>query len=119
VACREEGIRIVAEAPIAQTAQDIGEAVRRLHDAKASAIVHCGFGFGIVYINPALEALGWDPPRFTGTAWQNAWLNPVMWNAFLGWTGLDQYDEATRSASGSSTSTRPHTGGARSTACLW
>jgi branched-chain amino acid transport system substrate-binding protein len=94
VACREEGIRIVAEAAIAQTAQDIGEAVRRLHDAKASAIVHCGFGFGIVYINPALEALGWDPPRFTGTAWQNAWLNPVMRNAFLGWTGLDQYEAA-------------------------
>ena len=93
VACREAGIRIVAEAAIAQTAQDIGEAVRRLHEAKASAIVHCGFGFGIVFINPALEALGWDPPRFTGTAWQNAWINPVMWNAFLGWTGLDQYDE--------------------------
>jgi branched-chain amino acid transport system substrate-binding protein len=92
-ACREEGIRIVAEAAIAQTAQDIGEAVRRLHEAKASAIVHCGFGFGIVFINPALEALGWDPPRFTGTAWQNAWINPMMWNAFLGWTGLDQYDE--------------------------
>jgi branched-chain amino acid transport system substrate-binding protein len=92
-ACREEGIRIVAEAAIAQTAQDIGEAVRRLQEAKASAIVHCGFGFGIVYINPALDALGWDPPRFTGTAWQNAWINPVMWNAFLGWTGLDQYDE--------------------------
>jgi branched-chain amino acid transport system substrate-binding protein len=93
LACREEGIRIVAEAAIAQTAQDVGEAVRRLHEAKASAIVHCGFGFGIVYVNPALEALGWDPPRFTGTAWQNAWINPVMWNALLGWTGLDQYDE--------------------------
>jgi branched-chain amino acid transport system substrate-binding protein len=93
VACREVGIRIVAEAAIAQTAQDIGEAVRRLHEAKASAIVHCGFGFGIVFINPALEARGWDPPRFTGTAWQNAWVNPVMWNAFMGWTGLDQYDE--------------------------
>jgi len=93
MACREQGIRIVAEAAIAQTAQDVGEAVGRLHEAKASAIVHCGFGFGIVFINPALEALGWDPPRFTGTAWQNAWINPVMWNAFLGWTGLDQYDE--------------------------
>jgi branched-chain amino acid transport system substrate-binding protein len=92
-ACREEGIRIVAEAAIAQTAQDVGEAVRRLHEAKARAIVHCGFGFGIVYVNPALKALGWDPARFTGTAWQNAWINPVMWNAFLGWTGLDQYDE--------------------------
>ena len=92
-ACRRKGIRIVAEASIAQTAQDINEAVRTLYEAKAQAIVHCGFGFGIVFINPALEALNWDPPRFTSTAFQNAWVNPVMWRAFTGWTGIDQYDE--------------------------
>jgi branched-chain amino acid transport system substrate-binding protein len=92
-AARRKGIRIVAEAPIAQTAQDINEAVRALYEAKAQAVVHCGFGFGIVFVNPALEALGWDPPRFTCTAFQNAWINPVLWNAFLGWTGVDQYDE--------------------------
>ena len=55
--------------------------------------MHCGFGFGIVFINPALAALDWDPPRFCGTAFQNAWLNPIMWNAFMGWVGVDQYDE--------------------------
>jgi branched-chain amino acid transport system substrate-binding protein len=92
-ACRHRGIRIVAEASIAQTAQDVTEAVRAVYDAKPSAIVHCGFGFGIVFINPALEALDWDPPRFTSTAFQNAWINPIMWNAFMGWTGVDQYDE--------------------------
>jgi branched-chain amino acid transport system substrate-binding protein len=48
------------------------------------AIVHCGFGFGAVHVNPALRALGWDPPRFMGTAFQNAWINPRMWNALLG-----------------------------------
>lgn len=63
-ACRRKGIRIVAEASIAQTAGDVSGAVQALHDAKAQAIVHCGFGFGIVFVNPALEALGWDPPRF-------------------------------------------------------
>jgi ABC-type branched-subunit amino acid transport system substrate-binding protein len=92
-ACRRKGIRIVAEASIAQTGQDIDEAARSLYEAKATALVHCGFGFGIVMIKPALEALGWDPPRFTGTAFQNAWLTPILWNALLGWTGLDQYDE--------------------------
>jgi branched-chain amino acid transport system substrate-binding protein len=92
-ACRCKGIRIVAEASIAQTAQDINEAVRTLHEAKAEAIVHLGFGFGIVFINPALEAVNWDPPRFTTTAFQNAWVNPIMWNAFTGWIGVDQYDE--------------------------
>ena len=92
-ACRRKGIRIVAEASIPQTAQDVTEAVRSLYEAKAAAIVHCGFGFGMVFVNPALKALDWDPPRFAGTAFQNAWINPVMWNAFLGWTGVDQYDE--------------------------
>ena len=92
-ACQRKGIRIVAESSIAQTAQDINDAVRTLYEAKAQAVVHCGFGFGIVFINPALQALNWDPPRFTSTAFQNAWVNPVMWNAFLDWTGIDQYDE--------------------------
>ncbi|OSC40096.1 ABC transporter substrate-binding protein [Mycobacterium decipiens] len=88
-----KGIRIVCEARIAQTAQDIGAAIRSLYEAKPSALVHCGFGFGIVFVNPALAELSWDPPRFTSTAFQNAWINPVMWQAFLGWTGIDQYDE--------------------------
>ena len=83
----------MAEEQIAQTAQDVGDAVRRVHEAKPSALVHCGFGFGILHVNSVLEALGWDPPRFTSTAFQNAWINPVMWRAFLGWTGVDQYDE--------------------------
>lgn len=93
-ACRYNGIRIVAEVPIAQTAQDLTEQVRALHEAKASAIVHCGFGFGLVGVNPALAALNWDPPRFCGTAFQNAWLSPAVWDALIGWTGVDQYDES-------------------------
>lgn len=92
-ACRHREIRIVAEATIAQTAQDVSGAVRSLHEAKASALVHCGFGFGVVRASPVLAELGWDPPRFTGTAFQNAWLHPILWNALLGWTGVDQYDE--------------------------
>jgi ABC-type branched-subunit amino acid transport system substrate-binding protein len=93
-ACRDAGIRIVAEERLAQTAQDVGDAIRKVHEAKPAALVHCGFGFGILHVNSALEALGWNPPRFTSTAFQNAWINPVLWNAFLGWTGIDQYDEA-------------------------
>jgi ABC-type branched-subunit amino acid transport system substrate-binding protein len=92
-ACAAQGIRIVTEEWIAQTAQEVGDAVRRIHDARPDAVVHCGFGFGVVHVNPTLAALGWDPPRFMGTAFQNAWINDVMWKAILGWTGLDQYDE--------------------------
>jgi ABC-type branched-subunit amino acid transport system substrate-binding protein len=93
-ACRDAGLRIVAEERLAQTAQDVGEAIRRVRDANPAALVHCGFGFGILHVNAALAALGWDPPRFTSTAFQNAWISPVLWQAFMGWTGVDQYDEA-------------------------
>ena len=93
-ACTPQRIRVVAEEWIAQTAQDVDRAVRKLHDANPTAIVHCGFGFGVVHVNPALRAIGWDPPRFMGTAFENAWINQVMWNAIVGWTGIDQYDEA-------------------------
>lgn len=94
IACRDKGIRIVAEEPIAQTAQDIGPAVRKLHEAKVQCVVHCGFGFGVVLINPVLQELDWDPPRFMGTSFQNAWINEIVWNAVVGWTGIDQYDDA-------------------------
>jgi ABC-type branched-subunit amino acid transport system substrate-binding protein len=92
-ACRANGLRIVAEEPIPQTAQDISGAVRKLREAKVQALVHCGFGFGVVLINPVLQELEWDPPRFMGTSFQNAWINPIVWNAIVGWTGIDQYDD--------------------------
>jgi branched-chain amino acid transport system substrate-binding protein len=93
-ACAARGIRIVAEEWIAQTAHDVEGAIRSLHDAKATAFVHCGFGLGVLYVNSALNAVGWDPDRFMGTAFQNAWFHDALWNAMLGWTGLDQDDEA-------------------------
>jgi ABC-type branched-subunit amino acid transport system substrate-binding protein len=92
-ACRARGIRIIAEEIIPQTAQDISGAVRKLYEAKAQAVVHCGFGFGVVLINPVFQELDWDPPRFMGTSFQNAWINKIVWDAIVGWTGLDQYDE--------------------------
>src|SRR5262249_13082062 len=67
-ACRDAGIRIVAEERPAQTAQEVGDAIRRVQEAKPAALVHCGFGFGILHVNGVLEALGWNPPRFTSTA---------------------------------------------------
>ena len=67
--------------------------MRKLHAADVGALVHCGFGFGVVLINPVLQELAWDPPRFMGTAFQNAWINPIVWDAIVGWIGLDQFDE--------------------------
>lgn len=92
-ACRAEGLRIVGEEAIPQVAQDVGEAVARLHAVRPDALVHCGFGLGVLHVNPALRALDWDPPRYTGTAWQMAFATTALWKAYEGWTGLDLYDE--------------------------
>jgi hypothetical protein len=92
-ACAARRIRVVAEERIAQTAQDVGGAVARVREAGATALVHCGFGFGVVFVNSMLAELGWDPLRVMGTAFENAWINSVMWDAIVGWVGLDQYDE--------------------------
>jgi ABC-type branched-subunit amino acid transport system substrate-binding protein len=92
-ACRAQGLSIVSVETIPQTGQEVRLAAERMHAQKPDAVVHCGFGFGALNINPALAALDWDPPRFMGTAFQNAWINPVLWKAIMGWIGLDQYDE--------------------------
>src|SRR5216683_6275219 len=55
-ACRRWGLRIVAQEAVPQTAQDVADAVKKLHDAQPDAVVHAGFGFGILFVNPALEA---------------------------------------------------------------
>jgi branched-chain amino acid transport system substrate-binding protein len=92
-ACRDAGIKIVAEEGIAQTGLDIGDAVASIHAAKPDALVHLGFGFGVVRINEALDATGWDPPRYMGTAFEDVYFANEIWDAFVGWIGLEQYDE--------------------------
>lgn len=91
-ACRHKGLRIRAVEEIPQTAQDVTAQVEALHAAGVECIVHCGFGFGVVLVGLAFAGLDWDPPRFMGTSFQNAWLNEVVWNSMVGFTGLDQYD---------------------------
>ena len=91
--CVEEGIAVVGEETIPQTGQVVTAQIGRLYELKPEALVHCGFGFGLRHVNDALAPLNWDPPRFCGTAFQLAWISPEMWNALLGWIGLDQYDE--------------------------
>ena len=91
-AAQFEGIQIVAEESIAQTGHDITTAVAALRQAGASAIVHCGFGLGVAEINVALRSLDWDPPRYMGTAFETGF-NEQLWDAYLGWIGLEQYDE--------------------------
>ncbi len=92
-AVQVEGLRIVAEERILTTDHDISAAAARLQAARPDALVHVGFGFGVVRLNEALERLEWSPPRYMGTAWQNAVFSQSVREAYLGWIGLDLYDE--------------------------
>jgi hypothetical protein len=44
--------------------------------------------------NEAFTAIGWDPPRYTGCAFENGYMNDDVMRCFLGWVGLEQYDES-------------------------
>jgi branched-chain amino acid transport system substrate-binding protein len=91
-AAQAEGIEILGEEYISQTGQDLSTSIEKLHRAGVDALVHCGFGLGHAQINPALEQLSWDPPRYMGTAFETAFTEH-LWDATRGWIGLDQYDE--------------------------
>jgi ABC-type branched-subunit amino acid transport system substrate-binding protein len=92
-ACRVEGLSIVGERSIAQTPGPIVEAVESLADTGCDALVHLGAGLGMLEANDALAAIGWEPPRYTGAAFENGYMSDDVARCFLGWVGLEQYDE--------------------------
>lgn len=54
---------------------------------------YVGFGHGLWGFSDALEAAGWDPPRYTTTAFEMAHINAEWMRQLRGWIGLDSYDE--------------------------
>ena len=91
-----EGLSIVAEERIFTIEHDVAAVAERLHAAAPDALVNLGFGFGIIGLNAELARLGWSPARFTGTAWQDAFIARSVRESYLGWVGLDVYDEDNR-----------------------
>ena len=93
-AAQYEGIQIVAEEYIAQTGQDIAAAVRTLHDVACRAR-SCTAASGSASRRSTTRCA-----RSTGTR-RATWAprsRPAstqhIWDAFVGWIGLEQYDEA-------------------------
>jgi hypothetical protein len=79
--------------PVPQVESNKTAAMSTLLEHKPDAIVHVGFGLGVIGMNAALEALGWVPPRYTTTAFEFAATSAWWREQFAGWIGLDQYDE--------------------------
>ena len=93
VACRQAGLLITAEVPIPQVESEKRDAMTTLAADNPDALMHVGFGLGIIGMNAELEAIGWNPRRYTTTAFEFA-ATDVLWRKqFAGWIGLDQFDE--------------------------
>jgi branched-chain amino acid transport system substrate-binding protein len=88
-----EGLQIVTEATVAQNSVDGRAAVAQLKASGCDAVVHWGFGLGLVGFTEALEEAGWNPPRYMSTAFETGYANEMMLNIFKGWIGCEQYDE--------------------------
>ncbi len=92
-ACENEGLRITGEVAIPQLEADKQRAVETLRAGNPDALMHVGFGLGLVGINTALDAIGWKPPRYTTTAFEFAATSDWWRQELAGWIGLDQWDE--------------------------
>lgn len=92
-ACLDAGLKITAEVAIPQVERDKQAAMSALAQGRPDAIMHVGFGLGIIGMNAALEGIGWMPPRYTTTAFEFAATGPWWREQLAGWVGLDQYDE--------------------------
>jgi ABC-type branched-subunit amino acid transport system substrate-binding protein len=92
-ACADVGLRITGEVPIPQVEADQQTAMKVLAADQPDALLHVGFGLGLIGMNAALEAIGWAPPRYTTTAFEFAATSGWWRQQLAGWIGLDQYDE--------------------------
>ncbi|GAT10847.1 receptor ligand binding region family protein [Mycolicibacterium novocastrense] len=87
------GLKVVATAAIPQVEADKAAVVAELRATGPDALVHVGFGHGLWGFSDALESAGWDPPRYTTTAFEMAHINAEWMRHLRGWVGLDSYDE--------------------------
>jgi branched-chain amino acid transport system substrate-binding protein len=92
-ACQDAGLKVAAEVAIPQVEANKRDAMAVLAAEKPDALVHVGFGLGLVGINAALGDIGWMPPRYTTTAFEFSATSDWWREQLAGWIGLDQYDE--------------------------
>jgi len=88
--CLRWGLEIGGVQTAAQTTDNMEYHLGRLKDIGCDGLVHMGYGMHFVHdlMVPTLEALDWDPPRITTTAFM-FYLRGM--SKFNGWVGIDQY----------------------------
>ena len=88
--CRRLGLTIGAVETVPQTPEDLSENLRNLQRADCDALAYMGYGMLVAQglMRPALEKIGWDPPRIMTTAFM---FYLMGYEHFEGWVGIDQY----------------------------
>ncbi len=89
------GLVVTAEPPVypATSVEELVGALEVCRDSKPDALVYLGLGGVNQWVRPALEAIGWDPPRIQTTAFVSATYSEERARRIDGWVGVDQYDE--------------------------
>jgi len=87
------GLEVVDTVPLSPNPVGMQESLAKMRDRGAQAIVYMGYGYATFHFKRAFDALGWDPPRFMGTAFM-FYSNTNEWAQGLeGWHGVDQLGE--------------------------
>lgn len=72
---------------------DLARQMAGWKESDIEAVIYFGFGYGPIIINEALRLLDWSPARYTVSSWECGFLLREVEEAYLGWVGLEQYDE--------------------------
>lgn len=73
------------------TDDEIDATLRHVRDdLNPDALVYCGFGWNSSQFNPALERIGWNPPKVMNAAIMWALSSPEWMAALEGWVGIEQ-----------------------------
>jgi branched-chain amino acid transport system substrate-binding protein len=86
------GVEIVDTHYVASGTEDseLDEVLSRFRDCEPDALVYCGFGLNGNRFNPALDRIGWQPPKVMNAAIMWAFSSPEWMEALNGWIGIEQ-----------------------------
>lgn len=87
------GLDVIKEVSLGPNPRNLVDHLRAMRDQGAQALVYMGYGYATFHFARAFVDLGWDPPRFMGTAFM-FYSNSNEWAEGLeGWHGVDQLGE--------------------------
>jgi ABC-type branched-subunit amino acid transport system substrate-binding protein len=87
------GLTVTREVKLEPNPRDLESHLAAMRDSGTEGLYYGGYGYACFHFGPALQALGWDPPRIMGTAFM-FYSNKNQWGAGIeGWHGIDQLGE--------------------------